>query len=52
VPVGSPETCCEFEDEVDEAAFAITPGYFQAEIYRRLPPEEVCELVARAAQQS
>ena len=57
VPVGSPETCREFEDEVDEAVCAITPEYFQAvgqfyEDFSQTTDEEVRELVARAAQRS
>jgi hypothetical protein len=57
VPVGSPETCREFEDEVDEAVCAITPEYFQAvgqfyEDFSQTTDEEVPELVARAAQRS
>src|SRR3989442_15414962 len=54
VPVGSPETCAEFEEEVDETVCAITPEFFRAvgqfyEDFSQTADEEVRELLARAA---
>jgi predicted phosphoribosyltransferase len=54
-PVGAPETCREFEDEVDEIVCAIAPEYFQAvgqyyEDFSQTSDEEVRQLLARAAQ--
>src|SRR5437588_646934 len=54
-PVGAPETCREFEDEVDEIVCAMAPEYFQAvgqyyEDFSQTSDEEVHELLARAAQ--
>src|SRR5439155_319262 len=54
-PVGVPDTCREFEDEVDEIVCAIAPEYFQAvgqyyEDFSQTSDEEVRELLARAAQ--
>jgi len=54
-PVGAPDTCREFEDEVDEIVCAIAPEYFQAvgqyyEDFSQTSDEEVRELLARAAQ--
>jgi putative phosphoribosyl transferase len=53
-PVGAPETCREFENEVDEIVCAIAPPYFQAvgqyyEDFSQTSDEEVRELLARAA---
>ena len=55
VPVGAPETCREFEDEVDETVCSIMPKYFQAvgecyEDFSQTSDEEVRELLARAVQ--
>ena len=54
-PVGAPETCREFEHEVDEIICAMAPEYFQAvgqyyEDFSQTSDEEVRELLARAAQ--
>src|SRR5205823_10022164 len=54
VPVGSPETCAEFEDEVDETICATTPEFFRAvgqfyEDFSQTTDDEVRELLARAA---
>ena len=54
-PVGAPETCREFEHEVDEIVCAMAPDYFQAvgqyyEDFSQTSDEEVSELLARAAQ--
>ena len=56
VPVGPPDTCREFEDEADETICASTPEFFQAvgqyyEDFSQTSDEEVCELLARAAQE-
>src|SRR5213592_2967240 len=53
-PVGAPETCREFEHEVDEIICAMAPEYFQAvgqyyEDFSQTSDEEVRELLARAA---
>src|SRR5712691_3437328 len=54
-PVGAPDTCREFEHEVDEIVCAIAPEYFQAvgqyyEDFSQTRDEEVRELLARAVQ--
>jgi putative phosphoribosyl transferase len=54
-PVGAPETCREFEHEVDEIVCAMAPEYFQAvgqyyDDFAQTSDEEVRELLARAAQ--
>src|SRR6266702_6142596 len=54
-PVGAPETCREFENEVDEIVCAMAPDYFQAvgqyyEDFSQTSDEEVHELLARAAE--
>jgi putative phosphoribosyl transferase len=54
VPVGAPEACAEFEDEVDETICAIAPPCFQAvgqfyEDFSQTTDGEVRELLARAA---
>ena len=54
-PVGAPETCREFEHEVDEIICAMAPDYFQAvgqyyEDFSQTSDEEVRELLAGAAQ--
>ncbi len=56
-PVGAPDTCREFEDEVDEIVCAIAPEFFQAvgqyyEDFSQTSDEEVRELLSRAAQES
>ncbi|HET9418951.1 MAG TPA: phosphoribosyltransferase [Chthoniobacterales bacterium] len=53
-PVGAPETCREFEDEVDEIVCPLAPEFFQAvgqyyEDFSQTSDEEVRELLARAA---
>ena len=53
-PVGAPETCREFEHEVDEIICAMAPDYFQAvgqyyEDFSQTSDEEVRELLAGAA---
>jgi putative phosphoribosyl transferase len=53
-PVGAPETCREFEDEVDEIVCAMAPEYFQAvgqyyEDFSQTTDDEVRQLLARAA---
>jgi putative phosphoribosyl transferase len=55
VPVGAPETCREFETEVDETICAVSPEYFQAvgqfyDDFSQTSDDEVRELLARAAQ--
>jgi len=55
-PVGAPETCREFEHEVDEIVCAIAPDYFQAvgqyyEDFSQTSDEEVRELLTRAAEE-
>ena len=54
VPVGAPETCQEFEKEVDETVCAITPQWFQAvgqyyEDFSQTSDDEVRELLDAAA---
>jgi putative phosphoribosyl transferase len=54
VPVGAPETCREFEKEVDETICAITPEEFYGvgqfyEDFSQTSDEEVRELLAAAA---
>jgi putative phosphoribosyl transferase len=55
VPVGSPDTCEEFQREADEAVCASTPdpfyavGYWYAD-FEQTTDEEVRELLARAAE--
>jgi putative phosphoribosyl transferase len=54
VPVGAPETCREFEKEVDETICAITPEEFYGvgqfyEDFSQTSDEEVRELLATAA---
>jgi putative phosphoribosyl transferase len=56
-PVGAPDTCREFEDEVDEIVCATAPEFFQAvgqyyHDFSQTSDEEVRELLSRAAQQS
>jgi predicted phosphoribosyltransferase len=56
VPAGSPETCDEFRDEVDEIVCAITPEPFYAvglwyEDFSQTTDDEVRELLAAAQQQ-
>lgn len=53
VPVGAPETCREFESEVDEAICVISPDYFQAvgqfyDDFSQTSDDEVRELLKRA----
>ena len=55
-PVGAPDTCREFEHEVDEIVCAIVPEYFQAvgqyyEDFSQTSDEEVRELLASAAEE-
>jgi predicted phosphoribosyltransferase len=55
VPVGSPETCAEFAEEVDETICAITPEFFRAvgqyyDDFSQTTDDEVRELLAAAAQ--
>ena len=55
VPVGAPETCREFEEEVDETVCAVAPEWFQAvgqyyQDFSQTSDDEVRELLARAAQ--
>src|SRR5438874_5808954 len=57
VPVGAPETCREFEEEVDETICAITPESFWAvgqfyEDFSQTTDDEVRELLAAAAQRT
>jgi predicted phosphoribosyltransferase len=57
VPVGAPETCGEFESEVDEAICAMTPRYFHSvgefyDDFSQTSDEEVRDLLARAAAES
>jgi predicted phosphoribosyltransferase len=54
VPVGAPDTCREFEEEVDETVCAVAPEWFQAvgqyyQDFSQTSDEEVRELLARAA---
>ena len=56
VPVGAPETCREFEEEVDETICAITPESFWAvgqfyEDFSQTTDDEVRELLAAAARE-
>jgi predicted phosphoribosyltransferase len=56
VPVGAPETCREFSDEVDEVVCAITPEPLYGvgmwyEDFHQTSDEEVRELLARAARE-
>jgi putative phosphoribosyl transferase len=56
-PVGAPDTCREFEHEVDEIVCEIAPEFFQAvgqyyEDFSQTSDEEVRELLSRAAQKS
>jgi putative phosphoribosyl transferase len=53
VPVGAPETCREFEKEVEETICAISPDYFQAvgqfyNDFSQTTDDEVRELLRRA----
>lgn len=55
VPVGAPDTCREFEHEVDETVCATEPEFFQAvgqyyEDFSQTSDEEVRDLLARATQ--
>jgi predicted phosphoribosyltransferase len=57
VPVASPETCAEFQNEVDEAICAITPELFYGvgqfyEDFSQTSDDEVRELLAVAALRS
>ena len=57
VPVGAPDTCREFEDEVDEIVCGAVPEFFQAvgqyyEDFSQTSDEEVRELLLRAAQRT
>ncbi len=57
VPVGSPETCAEFEQEVDETVCAVAPEWFAAvgqyyEDFSQTSDEEVRELLAAAQQRA
>src|SRR3954471_11164074 len=56
VPVGAPDTCQEFEEEVDETICAIAPDNFHGvgqfyEDFSQTSDEEVRELLAAAAQE-
>ena len=53
VPVGAPETCREFETEVDETICAISPTYFEAvgqfyDDFSQTTDDEVRDLLASA----
>jgi putative phosphoribosyl transferase len=53
VPVGAPETCAEFQDEVDEAVCASAPEFFRAvgqyyDDFSQTTDDEVRELLATA----
>jgi len=53
VPVGAPETCREFETEVDETICAVSPAYFEAvgqfyDDFSQTTDDEVRELLANA----
>jgi predicted phosphoribosyltransferase len=53
VPVGAPETCREFETEVDETICAVSPAYFEAvgqfyDDFSQTTDDEVRELLAKA----
>ncbi|MDB6148018.1 MAG: putative phosphoribosyl transferase [Spartobacteria bacterium] len=57
VPVGAPDTCREFENEVDETICVLAPEYFHAvgqfyQDFSQTSDEEVRELLARAARDS
>ena len=57
VPVGAPETCREFEAEVDETICEISPDYFQAvgqfyDDFSQTSDDEVRELLKRAQEWS
>ena len=57
VPVGAPDTCREFEDEVDEIVCGAVPEFFQAvgqyyEDFSQTSDEEVRQLLSRAAQRN
>jgi predicted phosphoribosyltransferase len=57
VPVGSPETCAEFQHEADEAICALTPDPFYAvglwyRDFSQTTDEEVRELLDQAAKES
>jgi putative phosphoribosyl transferase len=54
VPVGAPDTCREFEEEVDETVCAVAPEWFQAvgqyyQDFSQTSDEEVRQLLAHAA---
>jgi putative phosphoribosyl transferase len=54
VPVGAPEVCAEFQDEVDEAVCLMMPRNFRAvgqfyQDFSQTTDDEVRELLARAA---
>src|SRR2546422_5931055 len=56
-PVGAPDTCREFEEEVDEIVCATAPEFFQAvgqyyEDFSQTSDEEVRELLARGTKKS
>src|SRR2546423_2151938 len=55
VPVGAPETCAEFEEEVDETICAVAPEWFRAvgqyyEDFSQTTDKEVRDLLAAGAQ--
>jgi putative phosphoribosyl transferase len=57
VPVGAPDTCREFEHEVDETVCVIAPAWFQAvgqyyEDFSQTSDEEVRDFLTRAAQRT
>ena len=57
VPVGSPETCAELEEEADEIVCAATPESFYAvgqfyEDFLQTSDQEVRELLAAATQRN
>jgi putative phosphoribosyl transferase len=56
VPVAAPEACAEFQAHVDEVVCAATPDPFYAvgvwyDDFSQTSDEEVCDLLARAAQE-
>jgi len=56
-PVGAPDTCREFEEEVDEIVCATAPEFFQAvgqyyEDFSQTSDEEVRELLVRGTKKS
>jgi putative phosphoribosyl transferase len=56
VPVGAPETCRDFQEEVDETICAISPEYFQAvgqfyDDFSQTSDDEVRDYLARAAEE-